>query len=155
MKITINLTTETAVRKKVKIIDLLFDKINCFLETADYGSDLLELNIDLSIVNPSKEYEHLYKSFKPRYINHKIKKNSFTGESYEINKSFYYSILIKGDKYMSFVNSTDKVSESILAKSFLESFSNFDFLPKKVKDFNREKFESDLHIFLNKDIEQN
>ena len=153
MKILLNLRIENEIKKKHSLIISFFEQINSFLTTLNYGRDLLEISIVLSVVNPTKEYEYLHKKNKPKYINHQIKKNSFTGEPYEINKRFYYSILIKGDKYRDFINSTDKNSKSILAKSFLESFSNFDFLPKKVKDFNREKFESDLYVFLSKYID--
>jgi hypothetical protein len=97
-----------------------------------------------------EEYQHLYRDLKPKFTEHKLLTNKHTLEKYEINKYFNYSIKIKGELFNKFIEATPKNGTRILALEILKSFSNIDSLPKNVKDFDKEKFKTDMYEFFKK-----
>lgn len=82
------------------------------------------------IVNPPIGYEHLFKDFKPKFIEHKVSINKHTGELLEIDRYFNYSVKITGETYSSFIGGTEEESKKILATTILKSLSQLDALPK-------------------------
>ena len=51
------------------------------------------------------------------------------------------------DLYDKFVTGTVEESEKILATEISNSLSNLDLLPKKIKDFDKERFRADMQQF--------
>lgn len=130
-----------------KVVSELSDRINAYIKKQDYGNGILEYEVILYVVNMPEGYEHLFKDFKPKYVEHKLLTNKHTGEKFEISKYFNYSVKIEGALYDQFISATDLESKRILALEILKSLSYLDALPKKVKDFDRERFKSDMEAF--------
>lgn len=68
----------------------------------------------------------------------------------EIIKTFSYDIKFDYDLYDEFVEASDENSKKILILKILDSFNHLDKLSKKIKDFDAEKFKSDIEIFFKK-----
>lgn len=153
MKFTISLRlfdislSETIRKNTKKIVIELSDSINTYLVKRDYGNSILEYEVILYVVNMPEGYEHLYKNFEPKYVEHKLLTNQHTGEKFEINKYFNYSIKIEGALCERFISSSNIDSKRILAQEILKSLSNLDALPKKVKDFDKGRFKADIQQF--------
>ncbi|MCF3109421.1 hypothetical protein LL912_11600 [Niabella sp. CC-SYL272] len=144
--------SDTARKHTEKVVSELRDSINASLEKQDYGNSILEYEIILYVINMPKGYEHLYTDFKPKYMERKLLTSKLTGEKYEINKCFNYSIKIEGELYSKFISSVARDSKRILASEILKSLSYLDALPKKVNDFDKERFRADMERFLDKEI---
>lgn len=153
MKFSIGLTLdavsldETTRTNKSSIVYDLGENISEYIKKLDYGEGIVEYAIKLYIVNPPIGFEHLFKDFKPKFTEHKLIPNKYTGEKLELNKYFNYSIKITGDLYDKFVTGTVEESEKILATEISNSLSNLDLLPKKIKDFDKERFRADMQQF--------
>jgi hypothetical protein len=147
MKFTLALTLDKNVQFKYSSIIDLFKDIDKFVQSKNYGNELLECLIICKIINPPNGYEHLFKDFKPKFIELKSVTNKLTGETLLIERQFSYSIKISGELFTKFLCGTEKESKKIIAKEILNSLLNLDLLPKKVKDFNKETFKSDMDFF--------
>jgi hypothetical protein len=153
MKFSIGLTLdavsfdETIRTNKSSVVYDFGKNIIEYIKKLDYGEGIVEYAIKLYIVNPPIGFEHLFKDFKPKFIEHKLIPNKYTGEKLELNKYFNYSIKITGDLYNKFLTGTVEESEKILATEILNSLSNLDALPKKIKDFDKERFKADMEQF--------
>jgi len=130
-----------------KVVSELTNRINTYIGKQDYGDSILEYEIILYVVNMPKDYEHLYRGFKPKYVEHKLLTNKHTGEKFEMRKYFNYSVKIEGALYHKFISFTNDASTRILALEILKSLNNLDTLLKKVKDFDKERFKSDMEQF--------
>lgn len=137
---------EEAIKKNIVIISLE-KELNNYINHKNYGKDVETFTIRLNCINPPKGFEHLFKLLPPKYIDFKIVKNIHTGEYQEFRKHFFLSINIIGDNYEKFISSTDEESKKILAREVLKSFVHLDKLPKKIKDFDKEKFKADVEKF--------
>ncbi|MCZ8169770.1 MAG: hypothetical protein ACK5RV_07820 [Flavobacterium sp.] len=138
---------ESMAQKKSVLINDLFKRINGYIKGRDYGNGIYQYLISLYVINPPKGYEHLHKDFKPKFTEYKALTNKISGEKMEIEKQFHYSVKIKGENFEEFVSANETESKKLLAQEILRSLSNLDALPKKVKDFDKERFKEDLEQF--------
>ena len=151
MEFNIEKTISEEATEKNKVILSLEEDVAKYLKSKDYGNDIMTYTINLNCVNPPKGFEHLFKLLPPKYIDLKVSKNLHTGEEQEFKKHFFCSINLLGDYYDDFVKSSDQESKKLLAREILKSFSHLDKLPKKVKDFDKEKFKMDVENFFKKE----
>jgi len=136
------------IRKNTEsIINELSNNLNAYIAKRDYGKGILEYDVIIYVINMPNGYEHLYKDFNPKYIESKLFTNKHTGEVFEINKHFSYSVKIEGEKFEWFLSEIDEGRKKILAQEILNSLSNLDKLPKKVKEFDKERFKEDIEQF--------
>ena len=149
MKFTLALTLDKDAQSKASTINDFFKQVNAFVQSKDYGNGIIEYFIIFRVINPPIGYEHLHKDFKPKFIEHKSLTNKLTGEPLIIEKQFSYSIKIQGEKFKSFIATTENESKKILASEILNSLYNLDALSKKVKDFDMERFKADMQQFFN------
>lgn len=138
---------ESEAQKKSLLINDFFGQVNSYIKDRKYGNDIYQYLVSLYIVNPPKGYEHLHKDFKPKYTEYKALINKFSGDKMEIEKQFHYSIKVTGERFKEFVSASETESRKILAQEILNSLSNLEALPKKVKDFDKEKFKTDMQQF--------
>lgn len=150
MKFKINLTINEEANKKTSLIHSFSESLKGYFVNKDYGASIEDILIGLTCVNIPQGFEHLFKQHKPFYVDFKVIKNKHTGESIELKKHFHYSVKFNNEEYDEFVNASDEESKKILSKLLLDSLSNFDVLPKKIKDFDKERFKTDLESFLMK-----
>lgn len=147
MDFKVVLTLSKDAQNKSALINNLFSDINNFVVDGKYGEGIYEYLVSLYVINPPIGYEHLHKDFIPKYTEYKLVNNKFIGKKLEIKKQFHYSIKIDGKAYSNFLKASEEENKKLLAKEILKSLSNLDKLPKKVKDFDKERFKSDMEQF--------
>lgn len=120
------------VRMSTKLSEYFFDK--------DYGNDLITILIGVICVAP--EFEWFSKIRKPKYVFYR----KYIRNSSEIIEDRVFSFDLKLD-YKSFRNGSDIECQKMLANEIIKSLSNLDKLPKRVKDFRKEHFNSEMKLF--------
>lgn len=70
----------------------------------------------------------------------------YVREDIEFVEDRIFAYDIKLD-FESFKNQTDEDNKKMLASEILDSLTKFDALPKKVKDFDKERFKEDMRMF--------
>ena len=127
-------------QEKSSLIIFLSDTLKEYLSKRDYGQDVQNIFIGCICVKPREGFEEWFKIRKPKYK--EIEKIKLLDNSIkEFKGTFSYDIKLNFDE---FVSATETESRRILAQEILNSLSNLDALPKKVKDFDKEKFKSDI-----------
>jgi len=76
----------------------------------------------------------------------------YTGEEHIMNKLFINEFNFNPEEYEEFISVSDEESKKILENKIIESLGNLDKLPKKVKDFDKVRFKTDLLTFLNSNL---
>lgn len=132
---------------KLPLISKLSTSINWFFVDKFYGNDLKSIRLIFILIKKKQGYEEWFKTRKPKYISHNVLE-TFSVEKIEINREFVIESRIDNDFYDSFLKATDEESKKLLAKEILNSLSKLDVLPKKLKDFDKERFMEDLQQFL-------
>lgn len=147
MRFKITLEIDRDADHKSRLIHELSDEIEIFLNEKEYGEDIQNYLLGCICIKTKEGYEGWYKIRKPKYTHYKKVVNRLTGEEMEISKTFENDFKIDNKLYEDFIDSSDEVSNKILAKEILNSLSNLDSLPKKVKKFDKEKFRYDFRLF--------
>lgn len=147
MKFAISIRIDQRANDKSRIVVSISEELKAFFRDKFYGEDIQDYSIGFTCVLPPEGFEHLFKKKKPAYVDDKTTKNRFTGEPHRMFKLFLDSIDLDSTEYADFVDSSDEESKKILAKKILESLENLDKLPKKVKDFDKERFKQDMEEF--------
>ncbi len=147
MRFKITLEIDGDADHKSRLIRQLSDEIEIFLNEKEYGEEIQNYLLGCICIKTKEGYEGWYKTRKPKYTKYKKVVNQLTGEEMEISKTFENDFKIDNKLYEVFIDSSDEVSNKILAKEILNSLSNLDSLPKKVKKFDKEKFRYDFRLF--------
>lgn len=132
---------------KSYLVQKVSDNLETFLKNRSYGEDVETFLIGFVGIKTKPGYEEWYKERKPKYIDYRLTKSRLTGLPLETIKQYSYDIKFDYELYDEFVNGTEEESSKLLARKILESFSHLDKLPKKIKDFDKDKFKSDLEEF--------
>jgi len=126
--------------KNIQFIELS-NNLKDYFSNKNYGTELNLFLIGVICVKP--EFESFFKVRKPRYkAVDRIK--LLDGNVTELTGVYGYDIKLNFEE---FVSATETESKKILAQEILNSLSNLDKLPKKVKDFDKERFKSDMEQF--------
>ena len=141
MKFAIVVEVSEGVADKTRLIHALSDRLSKYFSDKDYGNDVIKILIGIICVAP--EFEWFSTIRKPRYKFYR----KYIRDSTEIVEDRVFSFDIKID-YEDFRNQTDNQNNKMLASEILGSLSNLDSLPKKVKDFDKERFKEDMRTFL-------
>jgi len=147
MKFGITQELDNRSNAKSNLINEISDNLESFLIHKNYGADIETFLIGFVGIKTKPGYEEWYKERKPRYIDHKLTKSRLTGLPLETFKQYSYDIKFDYDLYDEFVTSSDEESKKLLARKILDSFVHLDKLSKKVVDFDKEKFKSDVEQF--------
>ncbi|MCZ8319767.1 MAG: hypothetical protein O9303_13280 [Silanimonas sp.] len=148
MNFSITLEIDKDAYHKSNLIHSLSKEINHFLEGKKIGEDILNYYIGCICIKTLPGYEKWYQVRNPKYKELQIIKSIFpNGDDIIIKKSFSNDIKIDGEEYDDFITVSDEESKKILAKKIIESLENLDKLPKKVKDFDKEKFKETITDF--------
>lgn len=149
MEFKITLEIDSTAQHKSSFINSLSQEINAFFEGKSYGEDIKHFFIGCICVKTKEGYEDWFKIRKPKYTDYKKIKNRLTGVEMEIIKTFECDFKIDDILYDSFISSNEEESKKIIANEIIKAFENSIEFPKKVKDFDKEKFKSDLKFFFN------
>jgi len=148
MNINIGLTIDTEAKNKSMVIYDFSEKMKLFFVNKVYGNDIENYTIGLKCIKVPKGYEKFSKQKKPLYVFDKVTKNIYTGEDHKMYKLLIVDIVIAIEEYEKFVYGTDRENLKIIAERILETTTNYDLLPKKVKDFDKKLFKQDMYYFL-------
>lgn len=137
------LSVETSVGMaagKTNVVYSLLEDIKSFLGNREYGADLQRIGILVICVAP--EFDFFSKVRKPKYTTYR----KYVREGIEFVEDRIFAYDIKLD-FESFRNQSDYENKKMLASEILSSLTNLDALPKKVKDFDKERFKEDMRMF--------
>lgn len=148
MNFGISLEIDIEAKSKSSLIINLSEDLKTFFSEKHYGEGVLNFFIGCICIKTKPGYEEWYKIRKPRYKALTIIKDvGQVGNNVEIKNSFSIDIKIDNGLYDTFISSLDVESSRILASEILKSLSYLDALPKKIKDFDKERFKSDMEKF--------
>lgn len=140
MKLGVSVNVSIEVEDKTQIIHSLFNELEMNFSKKNYGKGLLQIIIEIVCLSP--EFEEFFPLRKPKYI--ELKEYVTEGVNIKEEKLFTYSLKID---FILFKNQTIQANKHLLALEILKSLSNLDALPKKVKDFDKERFKADIEAF--------
>lgn len=146
MQFDITLKIDEPARPRQPLIESIKRELQDFFKDRDYGKDILQYN--LLIICVGKNFDHLFPVNKPTYVDHKVSKNRFTGESIEMNKLFINEVKMSSPEYEEFLHSGEEDVRKLLARKIVGSLDNLESLPKKVKDFDKQRFKTEMQHFL-------
>lgn len=133
---------------KSVLINSLSSLLKSYFSNKEYGKGIEHFFIGVICVKYRPGYEDWFKVRKPKYkVVDKIKMPD--GRVNELQGVYSYDIKLDFER---FVNSSDDESEKLLASEILNSLSHLDALPKKVKDFDKERFKADMEAFFKEQI---
>ena len=141
MKFTIVVEVSEDVADKTQIIHSLSNRLSDYFSDRNYGNDVE--NFFIRIISVSPEFEWFSTIRKPKYTSYRKYINR---DGLEIIEDRVFSFSLKID-YENFKNQSDEQNEKMLASEIIKSLSNLDSLPKKVKDFDKERFREDMKAF--------
>jgi len=124
------------------------DQLSEYFNEKEYGNDVQNISLKLTIVNPPKGFEHLFKILPPKYIADKMIKNSYTNQMINFKHHFFCSLTIIGDEFLALKSLSEEDFKKFLTRKIVESLMAIDKLPKKVKNFDKERFKTDMQNFL-------
>ena len=149
MEFTITIEADLEAEKKINLIINLSNNLKEYFKNRTFGKDISTVLIGCICIKTKVGYEEWYKQRKPKYVDFKITKSKITNEVFEVKNTYSYYIKLDDESYNTFINSTDEESKKLLVSEILTSLSNFDTLPNKVKDFDKEKFKADMKAYFN------
>ena len=111
-----------------------------------YGQDILNIAIVIILIRHLPGYEAWDKPRRPKYIEHYESVSYITGEPvrWEWNKRFVIEIRFNNDVYDEFLKADDEQSKRIIARETLKALELLDKVPKRLKDFDKERFRTDV-----------
>ncbi len=111
-----------------------------------YGQDILNIAIVIILIQHLPGYEAWDKPRRPKYIEHYESVSYITGEPvrWEWNKRFVIEIRFNNDVYDEFLKADDEQSKRIIARETLKALELLDKVPKRLKDFDKERFRTDV-----------
>lgn len=147
MNFGIAIETDLEAGGRWALIQSFSDRLAAFLADKSYGDDVENLNVGAICLRPVPGFEEFSKERKPKYL---VRQNVklLDGSSKTVDKLFSYDFKFDLESYEKFVKGTEEEALVILAKLFVNSLSNFEKLPKKVKSFDLVRFKSDITDYL-------
>lgn len=142
-----NIVVENFTEKKSHLISDLSVLMKKYFKNKNYGVDLVVICVGFILVYSRPGYEKWHQAKKPKYIDYKITKSKLIDGTHEVSNTFVYEIKFNDSLLNEFVTANDTVSKRILAYEILNSLSNLENLPKKVKDFDKLRFKLDIELF--------
>ena len=140
------LICETASKDKAAFVD---DFSRRYLEehfvTLNYGPDVEEIVIAFALLETRPGFDG-YKPRRPNYTEYGEWKTFGPDgpKDREIKKRFFIDRRIDGDMFDIFIDADEKQAHCILASEILKSLELLDKLPKRLKQFDKERFISDV-----------
>lgn len=141
MRFALTVEVSSEIAHKTQLINNLSNNLAEHFLDKDYGNEVIRILIHVICVAPEFEWFSIVR--KPRYKFYRKYKRD--GVEIIEDRDFMFDLKIE---YESFKNQTDEENNKMLASELIKSLSNVEKLPKRVKDFGREKFREDVENFL-------
>lgn len=123
------------------------NRLNQFIKGKRYGDDIEKIKVGFIMVFDRPGYELWYKPKKISYTDYSVTKSRLTAETIEINKQLSFEIRLNENSIGSFLNSNETDGQNLIIQQVANYLSTIKQLPKKITDFDKEKFVSDLKQF--------
>jgi hypothetical protein len=146
VQVRISVSDNTVHPDKANLVYELSNQLNNYFANYNYDSDVKKVDIGFLLVLERPGYEVWYKPKKPKYVEYQNKTN-LAGEEIIIEKTFSYEIRFSDEQLYKFTGGDDSLSKKVMAIEILKSLSKLDEMPKKVKNFDKAKFKSDIEQF--------
>jgi len=144
MKIALIGYYSIGVEKKATIFTNISEKLKRHFNGLNYGNDLEEILIGVICVAP--EFEKFNQLRKPKYM--EFRESVLNGINVVEKKVYTYEIMIN---YEEFCSNNDRNNTIYLVNELLYSLKILDNLPKKIKNFDKEKFINDFEDLITSD----
>lgn len=144
MNFEITIETESSVQKKLSSLRELSKAISLFLSEKHYGDGVKNFFIGVICIKTRPGYEEWYKPRKPNYKDF---------EMVEVKVDIYEKVIgiftydLKLD-YEKIRRGEENDNLDYLVHLIISSLDNLDKIPKKIKNFDRQKIKEDLNSFL-------
>ncbi|MBR1636607.1 MAG: hypothetical protein IJ687_02010 [Bacteroidales bacterium] len=138
---------DSPMRKKTWWLrDFSRDYLESVFIDRSYGKDIENISIVIILIRHIPGYEAWDKPRRPKYIEHYESVSYITGEPvrWEWNKRFVIEIRFNNDVYDEFLKADDEQSKRIIARETLKALELLDKVPKRLKDFDKERFRTDV-----------
>jgi hypothetical protein len=145
MRVELTVEASEAVANKTYLIHDLSNKMSEYFWDKSYGEDVIEIFIGIICVAPEFEWFSVVR--KPKYTTYR--KYNRNGVEIIVDRNFCFDVKIDFNR---FKDQFDNENCKMLASEILESLSILDKLPKKVKDFDKERFRADMKFLLKKQV---
>lgn len=126
-----------------KVFLLLQEALKSYLSDKHYGDDVKKIVIGICCM--SEQFENFYKKRKPKFIPYNEIK--VVDKTIIVDRVFEYELWLNFNKFQT---STPEEKRQYLAAEIVRSLENLNALPKKIKEFDKERFRSDMELFLTK-----
>ena len=128
------------------LCDFSRDYLESVFIDRSYGKDIENISIVIILIRHIPGYEAWDKPRRPKYIEHYESVSYITGEPvrWEWNKRFVIEIRFNNDVYDEFLKADDEQSKRIIARETLKALELLDKVPKRLKDFDKERFRTDV-----------
>ena len=143
MNFGISIEIDSLASHKSEIIQNLSNKLFSFFEDKYYGESINIFTIGCICIKAIPDYEEWYKIRSPKYKETETIK-LLDGRKLELKKTYVYDIKFNEEEYNKFIKSEVKEAENMIAKKIIDSLSYLDKMPKKINDFDKERFKHDL-----------
>jgi hypothetical protein len=145
IKLALYLDMDIDRNKKSNIMTNLDNTLELYFKDKSYDEDLETILVGLIAIRKVAGYENWYKPRKRKYTYYKVLKDPFfKDKTYEINKTYVCEFRLSEDDYEKFILSPEKESKLILGSYILQTLSDLDYLCKKLKQFKKNEFLTDL-----------
>lgn len=132
------LTQESSLEfEESDVLTNLSQKLKKYFSSRSYGESIKSFMIGIICVKP--EFESFFKVRKPKYVESKVEVHN--GILVEVKNCYSYDIKLD---YTTMTNLSREAVERLLASEIIMSLTYIDALPKKIKDFDKERFKSDM-----------
>jgi len=155
MNFNIELTQSPEISERsdeITAIEKLFVE---YFNKRNYGNDVQNISLKLTIVNPPAGFEHLFRTLPPKFIHDKLVKNSYTNQMINFKNHFFCSVTIIGDDFLEFKSLPKAEFRECLIRKIVEGLMAIDKLPKKVKHFDKDRFKMDMKAFFSPSAQAN
>ncbi len=120
-------------------------KLEAYFNAKSYGDDICSYLIGVVCVHPN--YDQFFKIGRPKYVEDRtVVYEKILGPTH-IYKSFSFNIKLDFEE---FISSNTEDGLKMIAGSIMETVRTLKY-PKKIKDFDKEKFYEDLRLFFEKE----
>ena len=144
MKISIGLQIDQGIDGKMNFVHELSERLTQFITENNYGESIKKFLIGLIGVGP--QYDSFFMPRRPKYTEYK--EAMFDGwDPFTIEKTFECEIKLD---YAKVLESTEEEVKKIVAQSIMDYLRKLK-MPKKVTDFDKEKFIADLETYFRKE----
>mgnify|MGYP003295629965 CR=1 FL=1 len=144
MKVSFGIDMDKEVVGKFKFNNPMAESISQFIAENNYGESIKKFLIGLICVGP--QYDSLAKPRRPKYTEYK--EAMFDGwDPFTIEKTFECEIKLD---YAKVLEATEEEVKKIVAQSIMDYLRKLK-MPKKVTDFDKEKFIADLETYFRKE----